>query len=70
MVILGNGVMKITKSLLAGIILFAFGLAFFIFSQSYQMGSVALMGPGYFPRFISASLMVIGLITIFTKNDR
>ena len=59
-----------SKSSYAGIVLFAFGLMFFIYSFSYKMGSIALMGPGYFPRFISAILMMIGVITIFIKNDR
>jgi putative tricarboxylic transport membrane protein len=52
------------KDLLAGCLFLAFGVAFFILAQDYQLGSARRMGPGYFPVVLSFVLMAIGLATV------
>ena len=52
------------RDLLAGLLFFAFGLAFFFLAQNYQLGSARRMGPGYFPVVLSLILIGIGLATM------
>jgi putative tricarboxylic transport membrane protein len=52
------------RDLLAGGLFIAFGLAFLILAQDYELGSARRMGPGYFPVVLSLLLMVIGLVTL------
>ena len=52
------------KDLLAGCLFLAFGVAFLILAQDYQLGSARRMGPGYFPVVLSLILTVIGLVTV------
>jgi putative tricarboxylic transport membrane protein len=52
------------KDLLAGCLFLAFGVAFLILAQDYQLGSARRMGPGYFPVVLSLILIVIGLATV------
>jgi len=52
------------KDLLAGCLFLAFGVAFLILAQDYQLGSARRMGPGYFPVALSLVLMAIGLGTV------
>jgi Tripartite tricarboxylate transporter TctB family len=50
------------KDLLAGLMFVAIGLVFFVGAYSYQMGTAARMGPGYFPRILGAIMVVLGLL--------
>jgi putative tricarboxylic transport membrane protein len=52
------------KDVLAGCLFVAFGLAFLILAQDYQLGSARRMGSGYFPVALSLLLIVIGLATV------
>jgi len=52
------------RDLLAGCLFLAFGLAFLVLAQDYQLGSARRMGPGYFPVALSLILLVIGLATV------
>ena len=52
------------KDFLAGLMFVAFGAAAMILSQSYNMGTAARMGPGYFPVVLGGVLAVIGAIVM------
>jgi len=52
------------KDLLAGCLFLAFGAAFLVLAQDYELGSARRMGPGYFPVVLSIVLMGIGLATV------
>ncbi|MCL4746351.1 MAG: tripartite tricarboxylate transporter TctB family protein [Burkholderiaceae bacterium] len=49
----------------AGVMFFAFGLAFVLLAQQYQMGNAARMGPAYFPTALGALLALLGAIIVF-----
>ena len=49
------------RDLWAGVMFFAFGAFFIVFSQQYKMGTAAKMGPAYFPTMLGALLAVLGL---------
>jgi hypothetical protein len=46
----------------AGLMFVAFGLLAIIVSRNYSMGSALRMGPGYFPTYLGAIMIVIGAI--------
>lgn len=48
----------------SGLLFLGFGVAGLILSRSYQMGSAAQMGPGYFPFVLSGLLWILGLIVM------
>jgi putative tricarboxylic transport membrane protein len=52
------------KDLLAGCLFLAFGAAFFLLAQIYDLGTARRMGPGYFPAALSLVLMAIGAATV------
>jgi hypothetical protein len=58
------------RDLWAGVMFFAFGIFFVIFSQRYTMGTAARMGPAYFPTALGALLAVLGLIIFFGAFSR
>jgi Tripartite tricarboxylate transporter TctB family len=49
-----------SQDVLAGLLFAAVGLATLIFSQSYEIGTAARMGPGYFPRALGILLLALG----------
>jgi hypothetical protein len=49
------------KDFWAGLLFLAFGLAFAIGAQNYDMGTAQRMGPAYFPTILGALLAVMGL---------
>ena len=55
---------KSLKDLLAGLAFIAFGLAFGYASLGYQIGTALRMGPGYFPLFLSAILVLLGVVIV------
>ncbi|MDQ2079411.1 tripartite tricarboxylate transporter TctB family protein [Xanthobacteraceae bacterium Astr-EGSB] len=55
---------KGTKDFWAGAVFVAFGAAALMMAQSYSLGIVSRMGPGYFPRMLSILLMVVGGVSI------
>ena len=52
------------KRIGAGTLLFIIGLAYFVASLEYQLGTLDNMGPGFYPRYLSAALMMLGVISI------
>ena len=55
----------------AGLMFVAFGIAFMVFSQQYQLGTAAKMGPGYFPTILGALLALLGAaisLSAFSKR--
>lgn len=56
----------------AGILFLGIGLASLTIAMSYQLGSAARMGPGYFPVLVSLLLIVLGgclLVKSSTQAD-
>ena len=52
----------------AGLMFVGFGLAAIIVAREYPMGSAMRMGPGYFPTWLGAIMMVIGAIITFMST--
>ena len=46
----------------SGVMFVAFGVMAVIVSRDYPMGSAMRMGPGYFPTYIGAGLIILGSI--------
>ena len=51
------------KDFWAGLMFIGFGMLAIVVSRDYPMGSATRMGPGYFPTYVGAVLIVIGAIT-------
>ena len=51
------------KDFWAGLMFIGFGMLAIVVSRDYAMGSATRMGPGYFPTYVGAVLIVIGAIT-------
>lgn len=57
--------MRLTKDIIGGLLFTGIGgLALFI-AWDYEFGSALRMGPGYFPRVVSALMLILGLIQIW-----
>jgi hypothetical protein len=52
------------KDFWTGIIFLAFGLAAIVFALELPMGSVARMGPAYFPSVLGGLLALVGLLAV------
>jgi putative tricarboxylic transport membrane protein len=50
------------KDIVAGLLFIVIGVFFKYHSQTYSLGSVSNMGPGYFPDLISTLLLVVGIV--------
>ena len=50
------------EGVLSGLMFIGFGLAAVIVSRDYPMGSAMRMGPGYFPTYIGALLILFGAV--------
>src|SRR5262245_37949152 len=48
------------RDFFAGLMFLAFGLAFLVLAQDYQLGTARRMGPGYFPVGLAILLIAIG----------
>jgi len=46
----------------SGVMFIAFGLTAIVVARDYAMGSAMRMGPGYFPTYLGALLIVIGSV--------
>lgn len=55
------------KDFMAGLMFIAIGLFFAILARSYQMGTAAKMGSGYFPFWLGVMLSLLGLIVLLTS---
>lgn len=56
-----NGLLK-NKDLLAGLMFVAIGATFWYGASSYQIGSAARMGPGWFPSVLGAIMTFLGVL--------
>lgn len=54
------------KDFWAGLMFIAFGILAIVVSRGYSMGTLFQMGPGYFPTYLGAIMIVIGAITAGT----
>jgi hypothetical protein len=52
------------RAFACGALFLAFAIFFFVTALSYPAGTVARMGPGYFPRLLAIVLAAIGLVVI------
>ena len=50
----------------AGMMFIAFGILAIVVARNYPMGSALRMGPGYFPTYLGALLIVIGAVVAVT----
>ncbi len=56
------------RDLWSGIMFLVIGLAFVIFSQAYQMGTPARMGPAFFPTMLGALLALLGTAVVWQST--
>ena len=59
---------KSTEDFWAGLMFIGFGLAAIVVARDYPMGSAMRMGPGYFPTWLGAIMMVIGAFITFMST--
>jgi hypothetical protein len=52
------------KDTLTGLLFFSIGALFFLYSKTYDIGTLTDMGPGYFPTVVSFILLCLGIIMI------
>lgn len=50
------------QDVFAGLIYVVIGIIGFVIAMGYKLGNAVEMGPGYFPRILSALLVVFGLV--------
>ncbi|MBX9811591.1 MAG: tripartite tricarboxylate transporter TctB family protein [Burkholderiales bacterium] len=53
---------KCPEDFWAGVMFITFGVIAIVVSQDYPMGTAMRMGPGYFPTYLGAILVVLGAI--------
>jgi hypothetical protein len=51
------------KDFWAGLLFIGFGILAIVVSRDYPIGSAFSMGPGYFPTYVGAIMIVIGAVT-------
>jgi hypothetical protein len=56
--------LKSSSDLGAGLLLVVIPLAFLIGGRNLQHGSLVVMGPGHFPRYVAGLALLIGLVLI------
>lgn len=54
----------------AGILFLALGILFVLFSQDYQLGTLARLGPGFFPTVLGALMALLGLAIVWQSMAR
>ena len=52
----------------SGIMFLVLGVLFVIFSQAYQLGTPARMGPGFFPTMLGVLMALLGLLTMWIST--
>lgn len=57
------------KELAPALLMLFIGMATVLGSLNYQVGSLARMGPGYFPLLLGAGLMLVALLIALTPPD-
>jgi uncharacterized membrane protein YfcA len=61
---------KRTKDFKSGLLFIFFGMASAVFSGTYQIGTAAKMGPGYFPFVLGGLLTMLGLVVSLRSLSR
>ncbi|MBM4339499.1 MAG: tripartite tricarboxylate transporter TctB family protein [Deltaproteobacteria bacterium] len=61
---------KRTKDFKSGLLFMFFGIASAVFSGTYQIGTAAKMGPGYFPFVLGGMLTLLGLVVSLRSLSR
>ena len=59
-----------TKDFYAGLVFMFFGIGAMVFAPSYQIGTAARMGPGYFPFALGGMLTMLGLVNSLRSISR
>lgn len=54
----------------SGVMFLVLGVLFVIFSQAYQLGTPARMGPGFFPTMLGALMALLGLLVAWRSLAR
>jgi len=54
----------------SGIMFLVLGALFVVFSQAYQLGTPARMGPGFFPTMLGALMAMLGLAIVWQSTAR
>lgn len=54
----------------SGIMFLVLGALFVIFSQAYQLGTPARMGPGFFPTMLGVLMALLGLAIVWQSTAR
>ncbi len=54
----------------SGVMFLVLGVLFVIFSQAYQLGTPARMGPGFFPAMLGALMALLGLLVAWRSLAR
>lgn len=54
------------RAFAAGALFLIVALAYFVLSFSYDSGTAARMGPGFFPKMVSIALAAIGLLVLLS----
>jgi len=59
-----------TKDFYAGLVFIFFAIGAMVFAPSYQIGTAARMGPGYFPFVLGGMLTILGLVISLRSVSR
>lgn len=60
---------KNRQDLLGGLVMIAIGVLAMLVGQQYSIGTLARMGPGFFPVALGAILAVLGILIMLTADD-
>jgi hypothetical protein len=52
------------KDVLSGLVFLGFGLAFAVGATTYNIGSPARMGPGFYPLLVGVILVILGVVIV------
>jgi len=61
--------MILRQNRLAGVVVACIGAAVLLYAQRYGFGTVARIGPGFFPQMLSALLILLGILVFFLPDD-
>lgn len=61
--------MTLGQNRLAGLVVICMGAAILLYAQRYGFGTIARIGPGFFPQVLSALLIILGGMVFFVPDD-
>lgn len=61
--------MILRQNRLAGLAVICIGAAVLVYAQRYGFGTIARIGPGFFPQVLSALLILLGIMVFFVPDD-